>query len=396
MIPLQSLSRLLDSIVLTEISSVADQFNIFEAIGMANQEIRHSTFLSFLLNPAEAHGLGETLLRGFLRSVFDDSPPERADSETWRLGDARVDREWNFIDIRIRLPTERVVIVIENKVWTGEHSDQLARYYNAAQSHHTGWRIVPVYLTPGGSAPSDSRYKAVRYSAVVALIEEVLSAPRFTDMNSDSRVLLHHYVQLIRRNIVGGSELEELCKKIYLEHRDAIDLINKYRPDTQNDMRQLIEDLVGNTEGVLILPPIRDVKVSEYRKYCMFIPEKWNTLVPNTATEPEKWRWTTRICNFVVVNLPTDMYILLQLRPGSEQDRQHFYQIAEAAGFVSGPRIAKYQELRRWNLLTPADFRTTTPSTLHEIVRKGWNDFVTDELPQVVDVFRIGLSRQTF
>ncbi|MES2464649.1 MAG: PD-(D/E)XK nuclease family protein [Armatimonadota bacterium] len=394
MTPQQSVLRLIETEVLSQIFSVVDQFNIFNAVGMVSQEIRHSTFLAFLLNPMEGHGLGETFLSSFLRSIFADSPGDSDPTETWHLSDARVDREWNFIDIRIRLPKERVIVLIENKVWTGEHSDQLARYYQVAQSHHVGWKIVPVYLTPGGATPSDTRYKAVRYSTVVELLEQLLSGPRFDAMNPDARVLLRHYVQLIRRNIVGGSELEELCKKTYLEHREAIDLINKYRPDTQSDMQQVIEELVSETQGVLILPPIKRQSKTYIKRYCLFIPLEWDKTVPDSATGTDNW--TTKICNFVVCNQQEEVYILLQIRPGPEADRQRFYRIAESAGLASFPCVTKYVELRRWHIISPADFRTTTPATLQEIVRDGWNNFVANDLPQVVEVFRNGLNRQTY
>ncbi len=155
----ENISRLIEDGALERISSVASQFNIFDAVGMASQEIRHSTFLSFLLNPSETHGLKDAFLRGFFQAVFKDGSTV-CNHANWNLEDARVSREWNHIDLLVRLPKERVVLVIENKIWTGEHSDQLARYHQTAQSHHVGWQIIPVYLTPGGSAPSDQRYKA--------------------------------------------------------------------------------------------------------------------------------------------------------------------------------------------------------------------------------------------
>ena len=40
--------------------SILDQFNIFEAMGAVHVEVRHSEFLSFLLDPYQNHGLGDT------------------------------------------------------------------------------------------------------------------------------------------------------------------------------------------------------------------------------------------------------------------------------------------------------------------------------------------------
>ncbi len=44
-------------------------FNIFEAMGATRQELRHSDFLAFLLDPHQTHGLGDALLRALLREL---------------------------------------------------------------------------------------------------------------------------------------------------------------------------------------------------------------------------------------------------------------------------------------------------------------------------------------
>lgn len=42
---------------LVELESSFDQFCPFEAVGMADQEIRHSHFLSYITDPRRPHGL---------------------------------------------------------------------------------------------------------------------------------------------------------------------------------------------------------------------------------------------------------------------------------------------------------------------------------------------------
>ena len=51
---------------LERLEALLDQFNIFEAIGAVRQEVRHSDFLAFLLNPQQNHGLGDTFLKRLL------------------------------------------------------------------------------------------------------------------------------------------------------------------------------------------------------------------------------------------------------------------------------------------------------------------------------------------
>ena len=66
------------------------------------------------------------------------------------LSKAEVKREWNNIDILASDPANRIVLLIENKISTGEHSDQLSRYYFLVESAFPGCRIVAVFLTPEG------------------------------------------------------------------------------------------------------------------------------------------------------------------------------------------------------------------------------------------------------
>lgn len=49
---------LLDNEELEQLEALLNEFNIFEAIGAMRQEVRHSDFLAFLLDPRERHSLG--------------------------------------------------------------------------------------------------------------------------------------------------------------------------------------------------------------------------------------------------------------------------------------------------------------------------------------------------
>ena len=42
---------------LEKLEGLLDRFNLFEALGIVRQEIRHSDFLAFLLDPRQNHGL---------------------------------------------------------------------------------------------------------------------------------------------------------------------------------------------------------------------------------------------------------------------------------------------------------------------------------------------------
>ena len=104
-------------------------FNLFDAIGVSNQELRHSDFLAFLLRPHESHGLNDTFLKRFLYYPLTRAPAPRispSEIDQWDLSDAHVQREWNDIDLFITSPKNKLAVVVENKVRSGERMGQLA------------------------------------------------------------------------------------------------------------------------------------------------------------------------------------------------------------------------------------------------------------------------------
>jgi len=51
---------------LEKLESIIDRFNIFRSLNIIDNEIRHSNFLAWLLDPSETHGLGDYFLNLFL------------------------------------------------------------------------------------------------------------------------------------------------------------------------------------------------------------------------------------------------------------------------------------------------------------------------------------------
>ena len=100
--------------------------NIFQILRITKNEIRHSNFLSWLLDPNQSHKLGDIFLKRFLREVFSSDKfgeIDQIDVEGMDLSKVEIQREWKNIDILIKL--ENVVVCLENKVLSKEHSNQL-------------------------------------------------------------------------------------------------------------------------------------------------------------------------------------------------------------------------------------------------------------------------------
>jgi hypothetical protein len=152
-----------DAQELEYIESLLDRFNIFEAIGFIGQEIMHSRFLAFLLDPRQNHGLWDVVLKMMLKRASAISNAASVLKKFEVIGNRNMEQTVvqtevythdGRIDILLLNEVGKWAIVIENKVWTTEHSDQLDRYYRYVRKNHSGWQIFGIYLTPFGDTPS--------------------------------------------------------------------------------------------------------------------------------------------------------------------------------------------------------------------------------------------------
>jgi len=94
---------------LLHLESLLKRFNLFEAIGVIRQELRHSDLLATFLDPGQSHGLG-TL---FLSELLHTASPS---ADGLDLHQARAVREWHNVDILIVNDASRLVIIVENKI----------------------------------------------------------------------------------------------------------------------------------------------------------------------------------------------------------------------------------------------------------------------------------------
>jgi PD-(D/E)XK nuclease superfamily len=188
-----------------ERNDFASGLNIFEAAGIHRQEIRHSNFLAFLLNPQESHGLGDAFLKRLLQKALDCSSvePPAISALTLALADfsdALVSREWRNIDVLVESRHNTFVFVIENKIESTESERQLSKYEGIVNSKFPDHRRVFAYLTKDGEPPSDQLWSSINYSDVVDALQEARSNQ--TNLTNETAMVIDHYIALIRRNIV--------------------------------------------------------------------------------------------------------------------------------------------------------------------------------------------------
>ena len=192
---------------LEKLESIEDKFNIFSSLGIINQEVRHSNFLAWLLNPKETHNLVDYFTTRFLKlAVYNDSNENPdlnlIDIDTLNLSKINVYREWNNIDVLLVDEDQKLVCVIENKVDSKEHSNQLTKYRKIIESNYPDYRKIYIYLTVYGEEPeSEKKYISISYKEVSQLMESLLERKE-SQMNDEISMFIRHYNEMVKRYIM--------------------------------------------------------------------------------------------------------------------------------------------------------------------------------------------------
>jgi hypothetical protein len=148
------------------------QFNLFDVLGCSRLELAHSSFLAWLLDPLESHGLDDKFLRRFMEKSGILEIPSTVD--------LTVSREFQFSDGRfdIHMKAEGWCLVVENKIDAILSPDQCAKYQEYCDGLKArGQHAWLVYVTPRERPPSGHglSYRDIRQ--ILELILESLSPP---------------------------------------------------------------------------------------------------------------------------------------------------------------------------------------------------------------------------
>ena len=228
--------------------------NIFEILKISKTEIRHSNFLSWLLNPRGSHGLGEVFIKRFIREIFSSDKVADIDQiEVSKLDLSKVEirREWKNIDILIIF--DDIVICIENKVYSKEHSNQLKRYKEIINNEFSDRRQSFVYLTPYGDSSEEETesYVSLSYYYIVEILDRIIEIYDESIIVSVKQYI-KDYLTILRREIMGEDALSQLSKRIYYNHQEIIDFINENKPDALDEVNNILKKIINNKNIVFI------------------------------------------------------------------------------------------------------------------------------------------------
>lgn len=225
-------------------------FNIFELLKVQWDEVRtHSAFLAELLNPKGPHGMGDTFLRLFIKSI-----PELQKLK-FPTKDSIVEKEYYIgrisddgknggrIDILIQSKSKDLSIVIENKIYACDRDCQLIRYHNYVRKSSQGGVILYLTLdgyeadvTSAGTGRNSIQYTPISYREdILFWLNECKLASERKPMVS---TLIMQYIILIKKltNQMNNQENQDQFLKQLLS-KDNIDT-TAYLMDRCNEIKK--------------------------------------------------------------------------------------------------------------------------------------------------------------
>ena len=233
---------------IAEESEQLDALNVI-APGIWAAEEFHSRIISWLLDPSGHHQQAGHFIAALLSATM--APPRLLDAD-WSA--AKVCQEWEnvvdgqrgYLDILILDREHQNLIAIENKTFSQEHSNQLTRYRRALIDVYPDFTRHHIFLSPAGLPPNLERdrkhWQPARYSVIHEAIQQVLEVGI---ADPAANALLQIYATTIRRNVMPDTSIDRQARRIYLEHREAIDRIVNNRPKWVEEAKPMLREAVA-------------------------------------------------------------------------------------------------------------------------------------------------------
>jgi hypothetical protein len=377
----ERLSALLDDKDFQNIDQRLHRFNIFEALDSIRGELRHSNFLAFILSPTRPHGLGSNILSRLLRKLIAKLPPDRRGVSVLEIALADLDttlveREHHNIDVLVEMPSIPLVMIIENKIFSAESKGQLIRYKDVVKQRFPAYHKLYVFLTPDGATASDPEYLSLSYTELASIVEEQVEEPD-SSLRDDARLVLSHYVEMLRRHIVDDTRLQSLARQLYERHREAFEFVFKSRPEPDDVLEPLQEIIEADPMFVLDRTSPRRVR---------FALSEWTNYKELNSCPSHKWTRTGRSLLFELQAHRSSPRVNISLILGPADDSVRKYIFSEASNNPS-LFIGLTKPLGRdTSTIFVQDFLSASaPTIVDEATKKeeievAWKKFATNDL----------------
>jgi hypothetical protein len=191
-----------------------------------------------------------------------------------------VRREYKNIDLLIISPINRLVMSIENKIRAKESDTQLSRYEEIVKEEFGDVEntILQIFLTPNGELPKGSQsYLVATHQSILEILGNItdIYERRIPDRELQ---FVEDYKSILREELGMDEKYTKLCRKIYNEHREAIDELYAIgnRIDLEPAARRFNKEQGGRLQLTIVGANRAWFLPSEFSGLPRIGIEKWN------------------------------------------------------------------------------------------------------------------------
>ncbi len=196
------------------------------------------------------------------------------------LGGVELRREWRNIDVLIVCEHPRLVVVIENKMHRREHEEKLQRYEDVAAGEYPGVPRLHVFLSPDAEEASDPDWIVYEYAQLHAVLSRCKRLAK-SALGGDVGAFIDHYLNLIGSEFMSDAAIEQLCRRIYANHRRAIDLVIEHCATGASPLASVAEEVIR-------ADPARWCVLNCTGRRVDFVPAGWEKWIPPICALPKQ------------------------------------------------------------------------------------------------------------
>lgn len=219
----QDIIKFNNDINIDKLKTLYNEKSILEILGVSRRELSHSYFFFWFLNPKETHGLNDFAIRKLFEILFlskfwgkyeDTISSDELLTGNYEIERTKITREYNFgkngrvdlvieIDLICNKSSEKIRLVIENKVISSEGKDQTNRYYEYFSHSKDDYKNIYIYLTPISTLDleelsavecDNDNFIQINYQSI---LDYIIEPALYKNISQDTKYLLEQYIQTL-------------------------------------------------------------------------------------------------------------------------------------------------------------------------------------------------------
>ena len=246
------------------------RFNVFDSLTRHHLEKLHSNFIANLLDVNGKHDFDDLFLKLFIETVLETAKTDDVEREIDKdidfsmekdLKKANVIKEKNLGEYGradIFIESRNFNIIIENKIYASEQTDQVARYYDYCKEQKIvqNKKFWVLYLTLEGAASDTAKgntYYRISYrNTILRWLEKCLEeAKDFPIVHTG----IHFYNQLLKNNFLHlpDNQLTVNIKEVVAQKPDILKHWSELKPAVDEHIKDLQLDFFRKVHTKLLL-----------------------------------------------------------------------------------------------------------------------------------------------